>query len=130
MKDTHNTKKGILKAFFFLAIAITVVSCSENKQPEDTKEVAEDHNDAKFDNSKNENDAQFLVNVAEINLEEIQLGKLAQQNGSMTDVKELGKMMEGAHSKLQSELDALAKQKLITIPASATDNAQGLQKTK
>ena len=71
---------------------------------------------------KNENDAEFLVDVAEINQEEINLGKLAQEKGSMTDVKELGKMMVAAHTKAYADLTALASQKSISLPASKTED--------
>lgn len=99
-------------------------ACENSKKAEDTKEVAEEHNEAKFDDTKREKDAQFLVNAAEINLEEIALGQLAQNTSMMTDVKELGKMMESAHSKSLNDLKALAKKKIITIPTSATDDAK------
>ncbi len=104
---------------------MSVSSCKNNK-PEDAKDVAEEHNDAKFD--KNKDDAQFLVNAAEINLEEIQLAELAEHNSNVTEVKNLGKMMEEEHSKCLSDLAGLAKKKSITIPTSATEKAQNTYK--
>jgi putative membrane protein len=123
MKKNNYFKNAILLITIVTTLLI-IVSCSNNKKPDDTKEVAEEHNDAKFDNKEQERDAQFLVNAAEINLEQIQLGQLAQQNGSAIHVKELGKMMEDKHSKSLIELTALAKSKVITIPTSLTDNAK------
>ena len=122
-----------LRTVFFQAGLLTTIlfgasSCSNDKKPEDTKNIAEEHNNAKFDNTKIENDAQFLVNAAEINLKEISLGQLAQQNSSMADVKEMGKSMEETHNKSQNELIALAKKKLITVPTALTDNAQDAYK--
>lgn len=121
--------KGALLLVTFVTIILLFSSCSNNQKPEDTKDVAEEHNEAKFDNNKQEKDAQFLVNAAEINLEEIQLGQLAQQIGRTTYVKELGKMMEKSHAKSLSDLTALAKSKMITIPTSPTDDAQDAYKT-
>ena len=43
--------------------------------------------------------SKILVNAAEINLEEIQLGQLAQKYSLNADVKSLGKMMETEHAK-------------------------------
>lgn len=123
MKKISYIKRALLQVTF-VAAALVMASCSNNQKPKDTKDVAEEHNDAKFNDNKQEKDAQFLVNAAEINLEEIQLGQLAQQNGTTTHVKELGKMMETAHTKSQNDLTALAKTKMITIPTSPTDNAQ------
>ena len=102
-----------VSAVFVLLFLIS--SYNNEKKPEDTKEVAEEHNDAKFDNSK-EKDAQFLVTAAEINLEEVNLGQLAQNKGTMADVKALGKMMETEHSAAQKDLQALAAKKQITLP--------------
>lgn len=120
-------KINYLRGAFILAIVVANIlfftSCTSNKK-EDTKEIAEDRNEEKFDDNDKENDAQFLVNAAEINLEEIQLGKLAQQNGMTSHVKELGKMMEDAHTKSLNDLMILAKSKNITIPNAATNDAK------
>lgn len=128
MKNITHLKTTLLQATFIAATLLGTSSCNNNEKPEDTKEVAEEHNEGKFDNLNNDKDAQFLVNAAEINLEEIQLGQLAQQNGKRNDVKELGKMMEKAHTKSMSELTALANAKLITIPTSVTDDAKDAYK--
>ena len=123
MKTTILLKTRLLQATFISATLLGVSACENSKKAEDTKEVAEEHNEAKFDDTAKEKDAQFLVNAAEINLEEIALGQLAQKNSMMTDVKNLGEMMEKAHTKSLSELTGLAKKKIITIPTSATDDA-------
>ena len=116
--------KSALVYLTFGFSTIFIVSCSNDQKPEDTKVVAEDHNDAKFDNKKNEKDAQFLVNAAEINSEEISLGQLAQKSGRTSHVKELGKMMEDAHTKSMADLTVLAKTKIISLPTSQTENGQ------
>jgi putative membrane protein len=116
-------KKGMLLLTFAFTL-LFISSCTDTRQPDDTKEIAEDQNEEKFDNNKQEKDAQFLVNAAEINLEEIQLGQLAQQKGTSAHVKELGKMMEDGHSKTLGDLTALAQSKMITIPNAPTENAQ------
>ena len=124
MKNT-NGKKLITSAMF--ALAVLFMSACNNNKPEDTKEVAEEHNDAKFDNAK-EDDAKFLVSAAEINLEEIQLGQLAQTRGTTTHVKELGKMMETEHTKALADLQNLAAKKQIIIPISLTENGMDANK--
>lgn len=121
MKKLTFVKKTMIQSAF-VAFILLFASCTNNQRPDDTTDVAEEHNDAKFVNDRQADDAQFLVNAAEINLEQIQLGQLAQQHGTTTQVKELGKMMEDAHSKSLRDLTALAKSKMITIPTSLTDN--------
>lgn len=115
-----------LFAVSVLAMSLTLSSCNKSK-PEDTKEVAEEYNEAKFDNEK-EDDAEFLVTAAEMNLEEIKLGQLAQTRGIASHVKELGSMMETEHSKALEELNALAATKQITIPVSLTEDGMSANK--
>lgn len=69
-------------------------------------------------------DARFLAQAAEINLEEIQMGQLAQKKSVSTDVKELGSMMEKAHTQSLSELTTLANKKGITLPTSLTEDGR------
>lgn len=116
-----------------MCIAGTVIltsSCGENKTT-DSKEVAEQENIdklAKGDKAivviENDNAMKFLMEVAEMQLEEISLGKLAQQKGSSAHVKELGKMMEADHSKSFTEISALAKSKSVSIPTSVTKDSK------
>jgi putative membrane protein len=124
--------RKLQSAFFIIALisifSFGMTSCDNKAKTEDTKEVAEDKNDAKMDGMKNEADAQFLVNVAEINQEEISLGKLAQEKGSMADVKELGKMMVEAHTKAMSNLSELAMTKSISLPEAKTDDVNDAYK--
>lgn len=124
MKNNNST---VLQLTLIIALIIAVSSCMNN-DTEDTKEVAENQNDAKIDNSKNEKDAQFLVNAAEINFEEISLGQLAQQKSNISHVKELGKMMEDEHTKSLADLMTLAKIKNISLPASQTENGRDVYK--
>jgi len=121
MKNNTPFKKEFFK-LSLVAVTLFGASCSAPKA-EDTKEIAIEHNEAKFDSTNNEKDAKFLVNVAEINLEEIKLGQLAKQMGRTEHVKELGQMMDAAHSKCMSSLATLAATKSITIPTTPTDNA-------
>ena len=126
-KQIQFLKSTVLKHIFvsallLLVFIITLPSCN-NTNHEDTKEVAEERNGEKFDKAK-ENDAEFLVSAAEINFEEIQLGQLAQSNSTNAEVKNLGEMMEAAHTKALNDLKVLAINKQITIPTSLTDKGQ------
>ena len=127
MKNSTPFKKDFFK-LSLVAVTLFGASCSSPKA-EDTKEVAIEHNEAKFDSTNNEKDAKFLVNVAEINLEEIKLGQLAKQMGRTEHVKELGQMMDAAHTKCMSSLVTLAASKSITIPTTPTENTLNAYKT-
>jgi putative membrane protein len=121
-------KTAIVRVALFTAIIAGAASCSDSPKPENTKEVAEEHNDAKFSADK-EKDAQFVVNATEINLEEIELARLAQQRGVTAEVKDLAKMIEQMHTQSQGELTGLAKTKVITIPVAITDKGKEAVKT-
>lgn len=122
MKNNKNLRLFLVQLALISAITLTISSCNSKEKSEDSKEIAEDKNDAKMDGMKNEADANFLVDVAEINQEEISLGKLAQDKGSITEVKELGKMMENTHTKALTDVSALAMQKSISLPEVKTED--------
>ena len=129
-KKTHYVKARVLKLAFAsasLILVLTTLGSCNNAKRADPKDVATEHNDAKFDN-KGKDDAKFLVKAAEINLEEIQLGKLAQTRGTALHVSELGKMMVTEHTKAMADLQILAAKKQITIPTTITDN--GMESNK
>ncbi len=123
MKSVKSTiLKTTIYSLAFLSMC-TLVSCSQSDDSADTKEIAEEQNDEKFAKSK-QDDAENLVAAAEIDLEEIKLGQLAQTKSSNADVKALGKMMEEHHTQALEELKALAKKKEISIPTSITKDGQ------
>jgi putative membrane protein len=110
---------GLFIASVVMAGSFTITSCSTSK-PVDTRKVAEEHNEAKF-NNKMEKDADWLVAAAEMDLSQIQLGQLAQKNGMAESVKQMGKMMEMDHSNALSQLRSLAVSKQISLPVTVTD---------
>ena len=123
MKNITNIKSAFIHTAMISGCIFFAIACNSHK-PEDTKEVAEDHNEAKFNNTGDEKNAQFLVNAAEVSIEEIQLGQLAQQKSTKPDIQALGEMMVTGHKKSLAEVTALAKKKGISIPVSATDDAK------
>ncbi|HET8859338.1 DUF4142 domain-containing protein [Marivirga sp.] len=122
MKKNPYSKGAFLYAALISTIFLFFACDSETKQASN-KIVASDRNDELFENNKSENEAEFLIKAAEINLKEIHFGQLAQQKGSATHVKELGKMMEDAHTKSQAALTELAKSKEVTIPSAPSSEA-------
>lgn len=127
MNKTHfNIKK--LQAIFISVFLFAAISCTDSKKTKDSKDVAETQNDAKFENTSTEKDAQFVVNATEIYMNEIKLGQLAQQKSTMADIKALGNTIEMDHTKGLAELKDLAMQKKITIPSSLTENGMDAHK--
>ena len=122
MTTLHFFKNSMVLAFLLFVSAFTFTACGDNAKKTDTEEVAEDQNKPNSDLTK-ESDERFLVRATEINMEEIELGKLAQQKGTHADVKALGKMMEDGHTKALNDLKTLAASKSIAVPAASTQDA-------
>jgi putative membrane protein len=111
---------------YFIALSVSAVflSCNNNDSPrEDDKKNAEKMNDAKF-NKEGEKDANFVTDVQDINLTEMNLGQLAASKGMMAETKELGKMMETSHKKAYDDLASLAAKKSITVPSAMSEKSK------
>jgi len=121
-------KKLLLATKMILGAGLIIIflqSCKNEPKKEDTKEVAEDTNEAKFDSiADKKDDSEFLVDIAEVNLAEIEIGKLAQIKSTNSEVKKLGKMLVDEHTKSASEVSALASAKNFTLPTSITEEGK------
>jgi putative membrane protein len=62
-------------------------------------------------------DHTFMTKAAGDGLAEVQLGQLATQKASSSDVKSFGQMMVDDHGKANQELMSLAGQKGVTLPS-------------
>jgi putative membrane protein len=125
MKRTSLFGKALLGAAV-VTLSFGMQSCKNEPKQEDPKEVAEDENEAKFDdvNDDKEDDSDYLVAAAETDMKEIELGKLAQQKSTNPDVQALGKMMVEQHTKASEELKKAAAAKNITLPTSLTEDGK------
>lgn len=107
-----------------LAASLFFVMSCNNARTEDSKKVAKEQNDEKFEDSDIEDDAKFAVNAADASMLEIQLGILAQTKAYSSEAKELGRKMRDEHSKANNELKELADRKNITLPSSLSERAK------
>jgi putative membrane protein len=118
MKDIKFIRKTFLQVSIAVVIIAGISSCSQNQQPINAMVGSE-----KSDSTSKVKDSTFLANAAQVNLLEIQLGKLAEENSTMADVKQMGKMMEDDHNKCMDGLISLANKESITLPTGLTRNA-------
>ena len=72
-------------------------------------------------------DAKFAVEAADGGMAEVELGALAQQKATNTQVKDFGAMMTTDHSKANSELKALAQKLNITLPTALSEEQQKIK---
>lgn len=61
-------------------------------------------------------DSAFIMKAAQGGIAEVELGNLAKEHASSSDVKEFGQKMVDDHSKANDELKALAGEKHVTLP--------------
>ena len=103
--------------------AYTFEGCGGSK---DSAKTADSSNAVKDSSTKDtagrmsisvgKDDSKFAVEAASGGMTEVALGKLAQEKGENTKVKNFGAMMVTDHTKANMELMGLAKTKSITLP--------------
>ena len=69
----------------------------------------------------------FLKQAAEINLGEVQLGKLAEQKGNNPAIRDFGKRMVEDHTKAEDNLRQIAQQQGVTLPSNPGQHVTSLQ---
>ena len=125
MKKTLSIVSKMLLGVAVMSLSFGMTSCKDNKET-DPKEMAEDENEMKFDdtNEAKEDDSDYLVFAADVNMKEIQMGKLAQQKSTNADVRAYAEMMINDHTKALEALKKTAEAKNISLPTALSEDAQ------
>jgi putative membrane protein len=105
-----------------LLIGLGLASCN-NKDNADNK-AAEDSNEAKFEDTNIEKDAEFATTAAAGGIMEVELGKIAVKNGGDDRVRKFADDMIKDHSAANEELKNLAASKNISLPTTTTGEQQ------
>jgi putative membrane protein len=113
-------KRTVLPTLIIGSTLLVFTSCET--QNTDSKDIAEDQNEATFENRDAEKDADYLVDAAAMLQKNAELGKLAASKATMQEVKDLGSTLAKAHSDDLAQLQTLASGKSITLPAIPTEN--------
>jgi putative membrane protein len=114
--------KNNVLAILFFACVIMLLSCG--KAETDSKKIADNLNEEKFDSLSMEKDTEFAVDVADASMLEVKLGGLAQAQGSSLKVRELGLLMFEEQTKMNEELKSLAARKNISLPVTLSEKSQ------
>ncbi|WP_264520881.1 DUF4142 domain-containing protein [Flavobacterium sp. N1994] len=115
-----NYKERVLQGIVLIVVIGTTFNYLDGKS-QVSKKIVLQRNDVAYDRRRSEEAAQFLLDASEINLEQISLGKLAQQKGNKKETKVLGKRMERDYANSNNVLNSLLKTKSITLPTSQTE---------
>ena len=124
MKKRSILSKMLLGAAV-MSMTLGMTSCKDDKET-DPAEVAEEQNEQKFDdtNEAKEEDSDYLVFAADVNMKEIQMGKLAQQKSTNAEVRSYAEMMINDHTKALENLKKTAEAKNISLPTALSEDAQ------
>lgn len=114
------TSIAIVSLFFLVCF---ISACNENPTKVDDKTMSIEENDTPVESSI-ELDNSFIATAAKNNLEQIQLGQLAQLKGNMQQVKDLGMQIVKDNVFILKELQIIAGKKQITLPATLSAEAQ------
>jgi putative membrane protein len=108
----------------FFSLMIVINSCGKRVSSEESKAIAEDKNDEKFDTKTGGKDAQFVVDEVSSAYEEIGIAELAEHHAIDQEVKDVALILKSEHNALLTDLQNYASSKAISIPTEATDKAQ------
>lgn len=111
-------KNTLKTAVVCLSLSMAITACSN--EAKDSKEVAENANEQKFD-KEGEKAADKLVHAYSANLFEIKAAENAATNAITPEVKKLSAMLVEAHTKMNSDVKALADSKSISLPTDLTE---------
>jgi putative membrane protein len=118
-------KSIIMKKLLVLAMfSVLALSACDTKKAEDSKEVAEEQNEAKFDSTDTDDDAEMAVEYADGGMLEVKLGELAQTNAAAASVKDFGMMMTKDHGEANSEFEKIAEKHNISLPTVLSEDSQ------
>ena len=106
-------------AFALLALA----GCAQTQRAADTTVAAAK---AQVNPTLSTSDAAFMTTAARGGMAEVEMGRLAQQNGRSPAVKRFGQTMVSHHGRSNQEMMALAQQKQITPPGTMGAEQRGI----
>lgn len=115
------------KKFFYsvlplsLVFALMVLSCG-NEQNTDSKDIAEDVNEQRFEDTHMKDDAQFAVDVANEELGKLNVSNVALKQASSPQVKQIAQDILNRHNVILEELKSIVSGKGIALPAEPDDD--------
>ncbi len=111
------------KILILLSVSAIAFTACNNDGKTDSVDKADSINDA------NKNiipvdaaTSEFLVKAAAGGMMEVDLGSLAQQKATSSDVKDFGSMMVADHSDANSKIKILAAARNVTLPSALSDD--------
>ncbi|HEX9956709.1 MAG TPA: DUF4142 domain-containing protein [Fibrella sp.] len=119
-------KRTLMYMLVISGLTFQACSSSNNKPTDDSVKIAENDNEVKEEQEAGPeaDDSKFVVKAASGGLLEVMLGHMAQEKSQNAQVKEFADQMIKDHEKANSELEALATLKNITLPTTPGKDQQ------
>lgn len=109
--------------YFVCVLILGSSACTQKREP-DSKKIAEEQNEQKFDDTSLDDDSEFVTAAADGGMLEVKLGELTQTHATDERVKQFGQQLITDHSKVNTELQTLAQQKNISLPTALSRDTQ------
>jgi len=116
--------KSYLVSITAAALLFFVISCNSSVKNNSSTDTADSNTDFSASSQNSDKNAEFSAEAASAGLMEVELGQLAQQNGSSQRVKDFGALMVKDHGKANEELKQLAAAKNIQLPSAPLEKHQ------
>lgn len=115
-------------SLLFLALtgALFIYSCEKKSETQETAQ--QDTTQKQTAQGPTEEDKKFMSKAAEDGMLEVQLGQLASQKATSSEVKSLGEMLVSQHQTANEELKQIASTKNVTLPDSLDDQGKDMLK--
>lgn len=112
--------------FNMLAASLLILSVAacENQNSTDSKDIAEDINEQRFEDTYLENDAEFAVDAAGGDLTRIEMAQLAVNSSGTEAVRQLAQDILNDHGTMHEELKSFAVPKKIALPTTPDEDDQ------
>lgn len=123
-----------IMSIFFIGCMCTFAACNSSSSNSNSVDSANNINDSMLPDSNSmsstssapvsQEDADWAVKVANANMTEVELSKVAQSKATSPRLKSFADMMVADHTKAGDALKQLAATKNITLPANLSDGSQ------
>jgi putative membrane protein len=120
-------KRSLLNSIFIASCTLFFAACNSGSDANETKitdtlkTANTEPSTVTLPDSSNTNTGtsnEFVSKATIGGMTEVELGKIAQKNGSSNDVKEYGKMLEKDHAAANEKLRSIASAENISVPSS------------
>lgn len=116
-------KKTFLKKLQIVPFCLLLLTaCSD--EPKETKEVAKEQNEQKFETKAGEKDAQFVVDATSGSYDEVRIADVAIAKSMNEEVKKLAGSLKDDHNMIISDLKKVGESKAISLPSAASTDAE------